>query len=102
MAGRGRPKGLPKTGGRKVGTPNKVTRNARAQIGELLDGKSHLLPKWLEAVRKQEGPGAAINAYAKLLEYHVPKLARTEIQGNLTVGLEHLLLEAAAKRAASK
>lgn len=91
-----------KTGGRQKGTPNRVTRNARREIGELLDGKAHLLPKWLEAVRKQDGPAAAVKAYTGLLEFHVPKLARTEIQGNLTVSLEHLLLEAASKRAASK
>ena len=94
----GRPKGQPKTGGRKPGTPNKVTRNARAQIGALLDGKSHLLPQWLESVRKKDGPLAAIKAYTGLLEFHVPKLARTEIQGNLTISLEDLLKEAATKR----
>jgi hypothetical protein len=86
--------------GRKKGVPNKVTRNARAEIGRLLDGQSHKLPKWLDAVRRKEGPGAAISAYTKLLEYHVPKLARTEIQGNLTVSLEELLKVAATRRAA--
>lgn len=98
MGQRGRPKGLPKTGGRKKGTPNKLTRNARQAIGLLLDGQSHKLPKWLESVRKKDGPRAALACYTSLLEFHVPKLARTEIQGNLTVSLEQLILKATAKR----
>jgi len=98
MGERGRPKGLPKTGGRKKGTPNKLTRNARQAIGLLLDGQSHKLPKWLEAIRKNDGPRAAMDCYTRLLEFHVPKLARTEIQGNLTVSLEDLLKTAAQKR----
>lgn len=98
MGSPGRPKGQPKTGGRKKGIPNKLTQNARQAIGLLLDGQSHKLPKWLDAVRKQDGPRAAMDCYTKLLEFHVPKLARTEIQGNLTVSLEQLLLKAAEKR----
>lgn len=96
----GWPKGKPRPpgAGRKKGSQNKLTRNARQAIGLLLDGQSHKLPKWLDAVRKNDGPRAAMDCYTKLLEFHVPKLARTEIQGNLTVGLEHLLLEAAKKR----
>jgi hypothetical protein len=95
-------KGHKKLGGRKKGQVSKLTRNARTAIGMLLDGQSHKLPKWLDAVRKQDGPRAAMDCYTKLLEFHVPKLARTEIQGDLTVSLEHLLVQAASKRAIPK
>lgn len=37
MAGAGRPKGKPKTGGRKKGTPNKNSAKTRQQLWEYLD-----------------------------------------------------------------
>lgn len=33
-----RPKGTPKTGGRKAGTPNKVTQDAREWLTQLVEG----------------------------------------------------------------
>jgi hypothetical protein len=37
----GRPKGLPKTGGRKAGTRNKVTVEARAAATEIVDSRAY-------------------------------------------------------------
>lgn len=48
---RGRPKGLPKSGGRKAGTPNKLTQAAKDNIAEafsLLGGVEGLV-KWAQA-----------------------------------------------------
>src|SRR5580658_1625967 len=73
-----KPKG---TRGRKPGVPNKATRNAREAIARLVDGKSHLLEKWLLEVRRLDGPQAALRCFEKLVEYHVPKLSRTEHTG---------------------
>jgi hypothetical protein len=67
-------KGKPKTGGRKVGTPNKTTANLRGLIDEFLtnnfDEVCHEFTK-LETRDK-------INAYLKLLEFGLPKLTRTQ------------------------
>ena len=35
---RGKPKGLPKSGGRKAGTPNKLTQSAKDAIAMVADG----------------------------------------------------------------
>jgi hypothetical protein len=73
------PKGT-RIGGRKKGTPNKATVNAREAIAAFIDGNAGKLQQWLDEVYKQDGPKAALDCFNDLVEYHVPKLARTEIQ----------------------
>lgn len=68
-----------RVGGRAKGTPNKVTANAREAIARFVDGNAENLQKWLNEVYKTDGPKAALACYNDLIEYHVPKLARTEI-----------------------
>lgn len=70
-----------KTGGRKKGTPNKATRQAREAIGAFVDGNSHRLQGWLDKIEKEDGALAAFKAFTDLLEFHVPKLSRAEITG---------------------
>lgn len=72
------PKGT-RIGGRKKGTPNKATINAREAIARFVDENAGNLQKWLNEVYKVDGPKAALACYNDLVEYHVPKLARTEI-----------------------
>lgn len=72
------PKGT-KFGGRKKGTPNKATINAREAIAAFVDGNANNLQKWLDEVYKVDGAQAALRCFNDLVEYHVPKLARTEI-----------------------
>lgn len=67
--------------GRKKGVPNKATANARQAIADFIDGNAHRLQGWLDAVAEKDGPQAAIDCFNSLVEYHVPKLARTEITG---------------------
>ena len=67
--------------GRKPGTPNKVTKNAREAIARFVDGNADRLQEWLDQIAATDGPKAAFTCFADLLEYHVPKLARTEITG---------------------
>lgn len=74
------PKGHARVGGRKKGTPNKATANARQAIALLLDGNAHKLQKWLDQIAKKDGPKAAWDCMIDLMEFHVPKLGRTEIQ----------------------
>lgn len=75
----GRPKGIPKTGGRAKGTQNRATVEARIAIAQFVDNNADRLQGWLDRVA-EDNPLAAINAVRDLLEYHVPKLARTDIQ----------------------
>jgi hypothetical protein len=82
------PKGL-KLGGRAVGTPNKATADARAAIASFVDGNAHRLVQWLDAVAngdpenyRDPNPAKAFELFQSVIEYHVPKLARTEIAGD--------------------
>lgn len=81
----GKPKGSPKSGGgSRKGIPNKATANAREAIARFVDGNSDRLQGWLDelAADEKHGPKAALDAFMGLLEYHVPKLARTEHVGD--------------------
>ena len=70
-----------KTGGRQAGTPNKATQAAREAIARFVDGNSDKLQEWLEQIAEEKGPQAAFECFASMVEYHVPKLARTETTG---------------------
>ena len=96
-----------KTGGRALGTPNKATAAAREAIGRFVDGNAHRLQEWLEEIAEDEGPRAAFNCFVDLLEYHVPKLARTELLGPnggplQAVSLTHAEFERIAAEVAGK
>lgn len=82
-----------------AGTPNKVTADARAAIASFVDGNAHRLAEWLDQVANgndEEGikpnPIKAAEMFMAVVEYHVPKLARTEVTGadrgpvNITLG----------------
>lgn len=75
-------------GGRKAGIPNKTTQQAREAIALFVDGNAHRLAEWLDEVANglpDEGikpnPAKAFELFQSVVEYHVPKLARTEITG---------------------
>ena len=75
-----------KTGGRALGTPNKSTVEARQAIGLFVDKNAHRLTEWLDKVANGDGdtkpnPGKAFELFQSVVEYHVPKLARSEIGG---------------------
>jgi len=71
----------PKGGSRK-GRPNKSTAAAREAIAVFVDGNVERLQEWLDRIAEENGPLAAFRCFTDLLEYHVPKLARTELTGN--------------------
>lgn len=62
---------------------NKSTANARKAIARFVDGNADRLQEWLDAIATdpKQGPAAAFKCFADVLEYHVPKLARTELSG---------------------
>lgn len=88
-----------KTGGRIKGKPNKATADARAAIGRFVDGNAHRLQEWLDDIAegmpeldetgepvpgkflKEPNPRMAFDMFQSVVEYHVPKLQRTELTG---------------------
>lgn len=80
MAGYGRPKGSPKppNSGRKLGVPNKSSRDVREAIAEFARANVDQMSEWLEAI---PDPARRMDLYLRAIEYHIPKVARTEITG---------------------
>jgi hypothetical protein len=91
--------------GRKPGVPNKSTTMAREAIAKFVDGNTHKMSEWLQSVSdgvqatdkegnpkySSEGnpvyivapnPAKAFEMLQTVMEYHVPKLARTEVVGD--------------------
>jgi hypothetical protein len=67
--------------GRPKGMVNKTTANAREAIARLVDGNAERLQEWLDQIAEQDGPQAAWRCMMDVIEYHVPKLSRTEHTG---------------------
>jgi len=80
--------------GRPKGTPNKATAEARETVRALLDANLPYLQTWLyntaEGLKDDEtgkyivlpNPGKACDIVQNMVEYAVPKLARTEVVGD--------------------
>tara|TARA_R110000787_G_scaffold99632_2_gene204270 strand:+ start:1246 stop:1521 length:276 start_codon:yes stop_codon:yes gene_type:complete len=75
-----RVKGTPKTGGRKAGVGNKITVEVREAIALIAQRNVGNFEKWLGAVAVDD-PGKAADLFLKAIEYHIPKLARSEQTG---------------------
>ena len=71
----------PKNKGRPKGSPNKATANAREAIARFVDANASRLQGWLEEIHEQQGAAAAYRCFTDMVEYHVPKLQRTELTG---------------------
>lgn len=86
--------------GRKKGVPNKATTQAREAIAMFVDNNAHRLEAWLDQVA-HDSPKDAFQLFQSVIEYHVPKLSRseqkTEISG--TLHLEGILNELDGKSA---
>lgn len=93
--------------GRPKGSVNKATADARQAIAQFVDGNAHRLTEWLDQVARgvkiteedAEGnqtekyvvapnPAKAFDMFQSVVEYHVPKLARTEVVGDKENPLE--------------
>jgi hypothetical protein len=89
------PKGRPK------GSPNKSTAMAREAIAQFVEGNAHKMEEWLvqvaNGVKNDEdkyivlpNPEKAFGMLQSVMEYHVPKLARTEMVGDETAPVVHI------------
>lgn len=67
--------------GRPPGRANKATQNAREAIARLVDGNAGRMQEWLDRIAEEEGPLKAWQCITDVIEYHIPKLARTEHTG---------------------
>lgn len=82
---------LPKTakrpqpsGGSRKGIPNKSTALAREAIARFVDGNADRLQGWLDEIAQDDklGPREAFRCLMEVMEFHVPKLARTVVAGD--------------------
>lgn len=69
-----------KTGGRKAGVGNKTTVDVRNAIALIAQDNAGNFAQWLGEVALED-PGKAADLYLKAIEYHIPKLARSEVSG---------------------
>jgi hypothetical protein len=88
MAGRGRPRGSPKTpgSGRKRGSLNKVTLAHRAALQQMKVDRTDPMSFFMSVLRNPDAPYEEVKAAAReLLPYSHPKLASVEARsGGLT------------------
>jgi hypothetical protein len=87
--------------GRKAGAVNKSTGMAREAIAKFVDGNAHKMQEWLqqvaEGVKNDENkyivapnPEKAFGMLQSVMEYHLPKLARSEQVGDETAPVVHI------------
>lgn len=79
-----------KTGGRKKGTTNKVTRDVREAIAVFAQENVERMGEWLNQI---EDPAKRMDLYLRALEYHVPKLSRAEVSANVNMTIVEALKE---------
>lgn len=75
-----RPKGQPKVGGRKKGTPNKVAKDLRERIRLFLDEK---WPEAVEAWETIDKPGEKLRLYIDLSRFVLPVLQSVSLDATV-------------------
>jgi hypothetical protein len=80
-------RGVKTGGGSRKGKPNKATADVRAAIAGIAEGMAHKVQGWIEQVAEGHGgrqpdPARAAELYLRAIEYHIPKLARSEVVGD--------------------
>lgn len=79
-----------KTGGRVAGVANKATSQAREAISAFVDGNAYRLEGWLDQIAEKD-PKQAFDCFQSVIEYHIPKLARTEGTVNHGGKIKHVV-----------
>lgn len=93
----GRKKGTEKTGGRQVGTPNKVTSSVKEWITSIIDGNRNQFEKDLKTLEA----GERVRVISNLLQYVTPKMQSTSPEALLDAEYKRLeeLLDSAPDEA---
>lgn len=73
-------KGIKTGGGSRQGVPNRATADVRQAIALIAQRNVGNFETWLGKVALED-PGKAADLYLKAIEYHIPKLARSEVSG---------------------
>ncbi len=60
--------------------PNKATLEVREAIGKLAQANVEKVQGWLDRIGKED-PDKALSLFLQMIEYHIPKLARSEHTG---------------------
>jgi hypothetical protein len=71
-------KGIKTGGGSRKGIPNKATADVRACMALIAQNNIQNVEEW---IRQVDDPAKRVSLFLDLCEYHIPKLARTEITG---------------------
>lgn len=80
----GNPKGRPK------GTPNKINERIRQTIHAALDETAPDVVQWIRRLGKDD-PKGALQVYAALAEFVLPKLSRAEVKANTDAEVTHVI-----------
>lgn len=67
--------------GKPVGALSKAKKNAREAIARLVDDNAERMQEWLDQIAEKDGPLVAWKCMNDVIEYHIPKLSRTELTG---------------------
>jgi hypothetical protein len=64
--------------GRPPGRANKITRDVREMIAAFAERKAEDFERWIERTAVKD-PGKAATLYLAAIEYHIPRLQRTDV-----------------------
>lgn len=67
--------------GRPAGSVNKATAAVREAIARMAEDNAENFVSWITQVA-DKSPEKACDIYLRAIEYHIPKLARTEVTGD--------------------
>lgn len=71
-------KGIKTGGGSRQGKPNKTTQDVRAAIAAFASANVGQMTVWLAGI---DDPAKKLDLFLRAIEYHIPKLARSEQTG---------------------
>lgn len=77
--------------GRPKGIPNKSTTLAREAIAKLVEANAPKMMGWLDEIANKHGELVAWKCMHDVMEYHLPKLARTEHAGDPNAPMETII-----------
>ena len=76
--------------GRPKGTPNKINERIRETIHAALDETAPDVVKWIRRLGKDD-PKGALQVYAALAEFALPKLSRQEVKAEADTEVRHVI-----------